>query len=105
MNPQTLKGVLLDDSIELTLGELCSACDRHAEWIIELVEEGILEPFGSKTNQWRFPAVSLQRAQTALRLQNDLGINLAGVALALDLLDEIDNLRAQLCRLGVEINA
>lgn len=102
MKQQPLNGVLLDETIELSLSELCTACSRHAEWIIELVDEGILEPIGSESSQWRFPAISLQRAQTALRLQNDLGINLAGVALALNLLDEIKTLEAHLCRVSTE---
>jgi chaperone modulatory protein CbpM len=34
-----------------------------------------------------------------MRLQRDLDINLAGVALALDLMDEIESLQAVVCRL------
>jgi len=36
----------------------------------------------------------------ALRLQRDLGLNLAGAALALELLDEVEALRAQLRVMG-----
>jgi chaperone modulatory protein CbpM len=36
----------------------------------------------------------------ALRLERDLGVNLAGAALALDLLDELNRLRARQRRLG-----
>ena len=36
------------------------------------------------------------RARTALRLQRDLEINLPGVALALELLEELDRLRREL---------
>jgi chaperone modulatory protein CbpM len=38
----------------------------------------------------------MRRARVASRLQGDLGINLAGVALALQLLDEIEELRERL---------
>jgi chaperone modulatory protein CbpM len=61
-----------------------------------LVQEGILDPRRDRPGHWRFSAASLQRARTAIRLQRDLDINLAGVALALQLLDEIDSLRARL---------
>ena len=37
-----------------------------------------------------------RRARTAIRLQRDLDINLAGAALVLELLDEIDTLRSRL---------
>ena len=99
MNTKVLSGIVLDEEVVLSLGDLCCACSRHAEWVVELVDEGILQPAGHDQNQWRFPGTSLQRARTAMRLQQDLQINLAGVALALDLLDEIESLRALIYRL------
>ena len=99
MNQKPLDGVLLDEQLELTLNDLCRACSSPTEWIIELVEEGALEPVGDEQSDWRFTGVCLQRAQTAMRLQRDLGINLAGIALVLDLLDEIETMRARLQRL------
>jgi chaperone modulatory protein CbpM len=102
MNQQTLNGILLDDQTELTLNELCKACSSSAEWIIELVEEGALEPVGYQQTQWRFTGMSLQKAQTAMRLQRDLGINLSGIALALDLLDKIETLEARLCQFEIK---
>jgi len=99
MNSKVLSGIVLDEETLLSLGDLCRACSRHAEWIVELVDEGILQPTGRRQEQWRFPGTSLQRARTALRLQEDLHINLAGVALALDLMDEIEYLRALVRRL------
>lgn len=98
MNKLVLTGTVLDEHADLSIGDLCRACARHAEWIMELVDEGILEPVGRNQNQWRFPGTSLQRARAAMRLQHDLGINLAGVALALELLDEIESLKVLLER-------
>ena len=98
MTQQTLNGILIDEQTELSLNDLCKACSSSAEWIIELVEEGALEPIGYVQTQWRFSGNSLQRARTAMRLQRDLGINLAGVALALDLLGEIEILESRLCQ-------
>jgi len=99
MNTKVLSGIVLDEETVLSLGDLCNACSRHAEWVVELVDEGILQPVGRNQDQWRFPGTSLHRAHTAMRLQQDLEINLAGVALALDLMDEIESLRALVCRL------
>ncbi len=93
---EILTGLLLDEEQVLTLGELSRACAAHAEWIIELVDEGILEPVGDDVTCWRFSGSSLHRAHTAMRLQRDLEINLAGTALVLDLMDEIETLRARL---------
>lgn len=99
MKQKALSGIILDEQTELSLNELCRACSSSAKWIIELVEEGVLEPVGCEQIQWRFSGNSLQKAHTAMRLQRDLGVNLAGVALALDLLDEINTLQARLYRL------
>ncbi len=98
MNQKTVTGIVLDERLELSLNELSRACSGSAEWVIELVEEGVLQPIGHERATWRFSGTSLQRAHAARRLQRDLEINLAGVALALDLIDEIDALRERLCR-------
>lgn len=94
-----LTGCILEEDHALTLGDLCRACAVHAEHIIELVEEGVIEPEGREPAQWRFAGVSLRRARVALHLQHDLGINPAGSAMILDLMAELDALRKQLNRM------
>lgn len=88
-------GTIIEDD-PLTLGQLCRACDVHAEWVISLVEEGIIVPDGKEVYLWRFTGNNLVRVRSALRLQRDLGVNLAGIGLALDLIEELENLRTQL---------
>jgi chaperone modulatory protein CbpM len=90
--------VIEEDS--LTLEQLCQACGAQADWVISLVEESIIEPRGEEKYSWRFSGASLVRVRSALRLQRDLGVNLAGIALALDLMEELENLRAQLKIMG-----
>lgn len=92
----TITAELLDEDRDLSLAELCRACRVPAEQIVELVGEGILEPVGQGPRYWRFRTVSVRRARCALRLQQDLGVNTAGAALALDLLEEIERLRTRL---------
>lgn len=87
----------LDESAILSLSELCHACSAHAEWVVELVEEGVIEPEGGpEPSGWRFYGTSLRRARVARRLQSDLGINLNGAAVVLELLEEIEVLRLRL---------
>jgi chaperone modulatory protein CbpM len=93
---------ILEEQTQLTLADLCRACAVHAEKIIELVDVGVLEPLGREPSRWRFGGASLHRARMALRLQRDLDIDLAGAALALELLDEIESLRARLRAMGGE---
>jgi chaperone modulatory protein CbpM len=88
--------VIEEDS--LTLEQLCRACDVQTDWVISLVEESIIEPQGDEIHVWRFSGASLVRVRSAQRLQRDLGLNLAGIALALDLMEELEELRSQLKR-------
>ncbi|HFQ92190.1 MAG TPA: MerR family transcriptional regulator [Chromatiales bacterium] len=95
-------GELLDESAWLSLGELARICSLDAEYLLEMVEEGVLEPRGSEMRAWRFPPASISRVRVVVHLRRDLGVNLAGAALALDLLDEMDRLHARLRSLGYE---
>lgn len=91
-----ITGFILEEQTELTLDDICRACAAQAELIVELVNEGVLSPRGNQPDEWHFTGVHLQRARIAVRLQNDLGVNLAGAALALELLDEMEALRTRL---------
>jgi len=96
-----MQGMVVEEEIHLTLVELCQACSAEEEHVLTWVFEGVLEPVGESPQNWRFGGDSLRRARLALRLSRDLEINPPGVALALDLLDEIAELRARLQRAGV----
>lgn len=94
-----LAGVLLDENAELSLEDLCRACGEERRVLVEMVQEGLLEPVDVRLAPWRFQGAALLRARTALRLRRDLGVNFAGIAMILDLLDEIDSLETRLRRL------
>lgn len=95
-----LRVELINEELQLTLQDLCQDCGVHAETVIELVEHGVLLPKGASPGHWQFVGQDLLRIKRALRLQRDLAVNLAGVALTLDLLDEIDDLNRQLKQAG-----
>lgn len=94
-----LTGEVLEEQVELSLEELCHICQLTADQIRELVEEGIIEPQGADITVWCFQGTSVRRVRRALHLQRDLGVNWAGAALALEMLDELQLLRARLRRL------
>lgn len=89
----SLSGVIVDESIEFTLLELSHACGKPTQWILELVDEGVIEPIGDDQKHWRFRGTCLRRVQIVQRLESDLGVNLPGAALALELLEEVQRLR------------
>lgn len=84
---------LLDEDVTFDLSELCQICGIHAEFIIELIEQGVLEPKGKTPSDWVFDVNALQRSYCALRLSRDFNLNAQALALVLDLLDEIKRLR------------
>ena len=96
---------LLDERLRVSLRDMCRICGVHAEFLIELVEEGIITPQAPprarrarrrlEAHAWVFDGIAVVRVQRAVRLQRDLGVNLPGVALALELLDELEALRTR----------
>ncbi len=90
--------VIVEESIELDLEQVSSSLGCDVDLIVTLVHEGALEVQGNVPAQWRFHGAALQRARRAVRLVRDLDINPPGVALALDLLDQVRQLEAQLVR-------
>ena len=94
-----LTGDIVENETRLSLQQLCDTCSVETEYIITLVNQGCIEPVGVEQSHWRFSGISIRRVQKAKRLQQDLGINPAGVALVIDLIDEIERLRCKLNRL------
>ena len=82
----------------LSLQDLCRFCHADEDWVIELVEYGVLEPKGTQVESWRFRGANIVRAKKARRLNRDLGINAAGVAMVIELLEERDEIRRRLSR-------
>ena len=84
---------IVGDSAVCTLDELCLSCNVAPDWVAGLVEHGVIEPVGQTRSGWQFTTLSIVRVARAKRLERDLGLNLPGVALALDLLDQLDEMR------------
>ncbi len=99
-NPmQPVQSEVLEDNPDLSVDDVCRVCRVSIEEIHIIVDEGIVEPVGRTAGHWRFRATSVQRIRSAAQLHQDLRIDWAGAALALDLLDELRELRARLRRL------
>jgi chaperone modulatory protein CbpM len=87
---------VIGEATLITFSELCVACNVSPDWVAGLVEQGAIEVVGPTQQEWRFTSFSLLRVAKAKRLERDLGLNLPGIALALDLLEQIDEMRARL---------
>lgn len=91
---------ILEEQTDLSLEDLCRACAAHADQVAELVDEAVIAPLGRSRQEWRFTGVHLRHVRVAVRLRQDLGVNAAGAALVLQLMDEIERLRARVHGLG-----
>jgi chaperone modulatory protein CbpM len=94
---KTLRGQLIEEETVITLDELCHSCTVRTEEVVTLVREGVIDPADgppdwSRTSRWQFHISSVRRVRTVMRLQRDLGVNLPGAALALELLERIEEL-------------
>lgn len=81
--------------IELSFEEFSLAAELPKDALLRLVEEGILEPGGASPDTWRFESRMIATARRASRLHRDLGIDWSGIALALELLDELEQTRLE----------
>jgi chaperone modulatory protein CbpM len=93
---QALSGAIFEESAVLSVKDLSRMCAVDERHIVEFVEEGVLSVVEINTTEWQFTGAALRRARLALRLERDLELNLAGVALALELLEELEQLRREL---------
>ena len=92
---EIFEGELLGEQVALGVAELARLCAVAPERIVELVEEGVVR-VEVRQSTWQFDAYAQRRVRVALRLQRDLEINLAGVAVVLNLLEELEHLRSLL---------
>ena len=89
--------------VQLDMERFCEEAGIPATYVIEIVEHGIIEPQGRTPDVWRFEDYELAIAQRATKLHNDLEMEWEGVALALDLIEEVQQLRAENQRLKQQL--
>lgn len=94
-NERMLSGTIFDETTRLSLKDLSRMCAVDEQHIVQYVEEGVLKVFEVRS-EWHFSGDALRRARLAVRLERDLELNLAGVALAVELIEELEQLRRQL---------
>jgi chaperone modulatory protein CbpM len=92
---QALPGTIFDETTVLTVRDLSRMCAVDERHIVAFIDEGVLDAVVIES-EWRFSGAALRRARLALRLERDLELNLPGVALAMNLMEEIEQLRREL---------
>ncbi|RZI88614.1 MAG: chaperone modulatory protein CbpM, partial [Pseudomonas sp.] len=79
--------------VQLDMRTLCQEVDITADWVIEIVEHGIVQPSGRTPEDWLFDDRAPVTLKRAVKLHQELELEWEGVALALELLEEVQHLR------------
>jgi chaperone modulatory protein CbpM len=97
MSTYTVQSVEVIESDSLTLTEVISYTALSRSRVIEMINAGVVDAVGDENaiDQCRFSARELTKLRTAQRLIVELGVNIDGAALILELLEERDSLRSQ----------
>ncbi len=82
-------------TVYIRTSELCQVTRCSTETISGFVEYGIIEPGGSSPDDWEFEEQTVSIVRKAVRLQQDFDTDIAGVALALELLGKLEDARLE----------
>ncbi|MCP5277371.1 MAG: MerR family transcriptional regulator [Thiobacillus sp.] len=94
-----LTGCLMEESW-LTLEQVAAACAVEPAWLLRHLDEGLFPHAESVAGVWRFSGPALLRARRMRQLERDFEAVPELAALVADLLEEMDDMRAQLRCLG-----
>lgn len=80
---------------QFTLETLADRAGVHPAVVQRYVDCGLLEPSAREGARLYFDAAAVPRLRLIGRLRENLGVNVAGVAVILDLLDKLDALQSE----------
>ena len=90
----------MTDVVEwIAAADFCRLCRLDLEAVIALADLGLVSPRGFSPQEWQLPAAAVPRLAMAGRLMRDLGINLSGAVLAVELLEIQRDLERRILRL------
>jgi chaperone modulatory protein CbpM len=94
---ELIEAVLLDNRTTYTFVEVCQFCQLTEAELKDWMAHGLLgEEVHESLESIQFNQDMLQRIRTAYRLHNELEINLQGVILVLNLMNELESVRDEL---------
>lgn len=97
MADQTIiAGVLMDENTTISFVEVCQKCNISEDMLLDMIEHGLFPSSPTRYKTTYVDQRTFNRIQSACRLQQDLGINLPGVVLVMELLDELEQAREEL---------
>jgi chaperone modulatory protein CbpM len=93
---EVLEAHVLGESDWIAASEICQLCRLDLEAVLELTALGVVSSRERAPGEWQVPATALPRLRVVGRLMRDLGVNLSGAALAVELLEAQRELEVRL---------
>jgi chaperone modulatory protein CbpM len=84
---QVLEAHVLGEGDWIAAAEICQLCRLDLEAVLELATLGVVSSRERAPGEWQVPATALPRLRIVGRLMRDLGVNVSGAALAVELLE------------------
>lgn len=83
----------------LTLDQLSESAELHPALIEKFIQHGLIEPAADQAPRLLFPISSVERLRRIIRIRRDLRVNLAGIAVILEMRQHLEELQKELERL------
>lgn len=93
---QVLQAHVLGEADWIAASEICQLCRLDLDALRELAELGVMSSRERAPGEWQVPATALPRLRVVGRLIRDLGVNVSGAALVLELLEAQHELEMRL---------
>lgn len=77
--------------------------DLHPQTLRHYEKRGLIQPERTKGNSRLYSLRDIERLRKICRLVEDLGVNLAGVEVILNLLDRVDQLQQEMAAMQAEM--
>jgi hypothetical protein len=96
---QVLEAHVLGEGDWIAAAEICQICQIDAEAVRELAALGVVSAREPVPGGWELSATALPRLRVVGRLMRDLGVNVSGAALAIELLEAQRSLESRIRQL------
>lgn len=90
-----LSGLIMGEK-KISFIQVCKIYHISEKWLSELLEYGLIESSEKKLSDLTFDEHLLAKVQKAHRFYEDLDVNIPGVLVILDLLEELDKTKKEL---------
>lgn len=96
MKMQLTEVLWLEAHPDIPLAELAELSGLSTQELAMLTDYGVLQPVDAAAEQPSYRAGCVVTARTAFRLRRDMELNTEGLALVMQLLEQVQDLEAQL---------